>query len=62
MAESLFEVMAKIAPERSVARSGGDIGGMMFSGIDPVDGSFLPAVRMNAVGKVRRGTRMGRMR
>jgi N-methylhydantoinase B len=41
MAESLFEVMAKIAPERSVARSGGDLGGMMFSGIDPVDGSFF---------------------
>lgn len=41
MAESLFEVMAKIAPERSVARSGGDLGGMMFSGTDPVDGSFF---------------------
>jgi len=41
MAESLFEVMAKIAPDRSVARSGGDLGGMMFSGIDPLDGSFF---------------------
>jgi N-methylhydantoinase B len=41
MAESLFEVMAKIAPERSVARSGGDLGGMMFSGTDPVDGGFF---------------------
>ena len=30
MAESLFEVMAKIAPERSVARSGGDLGGSDF--------------------------------
>jgi len=41
MAESLFQVMAKIAPDRSVARSGGDLGGMMFSGIDPLDGSFF---------------------
>ncbi len=41
MAESLFQVMAEIAPDRSVARSGGDLGGMMFSGIDPVDGSFF---------------------
>ncbi|MFZ1101098.1 MAG: hydantoinase B/oxoprolinase family protein [Steroidobacteraceae bacterium] len=41
MAESLFQVMAKIAPDRSVARSGGDIGGVMFSGVDPVDGSFF---------------------
>jgi N-methylhydantoinase B len=41
MAESLFQVMAKIAPDKSVARSGGDIGGVMFSGIDPVDGGFF---------------------
>ena len=41
MAESLFQVMAKIAPDKSVARSGGDLGGVMFSGIDPVDGSFF---------------------
>lgn len=41
MAESLFQIMAKIAPDRSVARSGGDIGGMMFTGIDPRDGSFF---------------------
>jgi N-methylhydantoinase B len=41
MAESLFQVMAKVAPDKSVARSGGDLGGVMFSGIDPVDGSFF---------------------
>ncbi len=41
MAESLFQVMAKIVPDRSVARSGGDLGGMMFSGVDPSDGSFF---------------------
>ena len=41
MAESLFQIMAEIAPDRSVARSGGDLGGVMFSGIDPVDGSFF---------------------
>jgi len=41
MAESLFQVMAKIAPDKSVARSGGDLGGVMFSAIDPVDGSFI---------------------
>ena len=33
--------MAEIAPDRSVARSGGDLGGIMFSGIDPRDGSFF---------------------
>jgi len=41
MGESLFSIMAKIAPERSVARSGGDLGGVLFSGYRPEDGTFF---------------------
>lgn len=41
MAESLFKIIAEIAPERSVARSGGDLGGILFSGYRPEDGSFF---------------------
>src|SRR5690606_38597412 len=40
MGESLFRIIAKIAPERSVARSGGDLGGVLFSGYHP-DGTFF---------------------
>jgi len=41
MAESLFRIIAEIAPERAVARSGGDLGGILFSGYRPEDGSFF---------------------
>ena len=51
MAESLFHVMAKIAPDKAVARSGGDLGGVMFSGIDPVDGNFFAGGEDEACGQ-----------
>lgn len=40
MGESLFRIIAKIAPERSVARSGGDLGGVLFSG-HHADGTYF---------------------
>ncbi len=40
MGEALFRAFAEIAPERSVARSGGDLGGVLFSGRDK-DGQFF---------------------
>lgn len=38
--EQLFEAFTQIAPKRAVARSGGDLGGILFSGLRP-DGSFM---------------------
>ena len=39
--EVLFKVMADVAPERAVARSGGDISAMLTSGFHPADGAYF---------------------
>ncbi len=40
LGEALFKAFAEIAPNRAVARSGGDISGILFSGMDP-EGKFF---------------------
>ncbi|MEP7247324.1 MAG: hydantoinase B/oxoprolinase family protein, partial [Gammaproteobacteria bacterium] len=40
MGEALFKALAMAAPQRAVARSGGDLGGLLFSGFSPEDGTF----------------------
>lgn len=38
--EALFAAFAKGAPERSISRTGGDIGPVLWSGIDPETGAY----------------------
>lgn len=40
MGDAIFQALAAAVPERAVARSGGDLGVMIFSGFSPEDGSF----------------------
>jgi N-methylhydantoinase B len=40
LGEQLFRAFTEIAPDKAVARSGGDLGGILFSGTRP-DGSYL---------------------
>ena len=40
LGEQLFQAFTEIAPDRAVARSGGDLGGILFSGTRP-DGSYM---------------------
>jgi len=41
LGELAFKALAGVLPERVVARSGGDLYGLMFSGIDPEEGVFF---------------------
>ena len=40
LGEQLFRAFTEIAPDKAVARSGGDLGGILFSGTRP-DGSYM---------------------
>lgn len=49
--EAMFKAFAEVAPGRSVARSGGDMGGLLFSGLSPEDGSFFAGGADECVGQ-----------
>lgn len=48
--EALFQAMCEIIPENAVARSGGDLVGLLFSGVDR-DGNFFAGGGDEAVGQ-----------
>ena len=51
MGELIFKALAEAIPERVVARSGGDLGGILISGIDPRDGSYYAGGADESVGQ-----------
>lgn len=50
-ASLIFEALSEAVPKRTVARSGGDIGGVLFSGYDPEDGSYYAGAADECVGQ-----------
>lgn len=51
LGEAAFKALADAVPERVVARSGGDLLGNMFSGINPEDGTFYATGSDECVGQ-----------
>jgi len=51
MGDAMFKAFAQATPERSVARSGGDIGGLLFSWQDRASGAFVAGGWDESVGQ-----------
>lgn len=51
LGDAIFKAFCEIAPERSVARSGGCMAAFLFSWRDPVDGSYAAGAANEAMGE-----------
>lgn len=51
LGELAFKALSEAAPDRVVARSGGDNFSVIFSGIDPTDGNLFASAACEAVGQ-----------